>query len=328
MNMQRVLRMNRDSAVKQINEKLGIEPEEADKLIEKAMVGGELVSEDNIGEWFNERFLPNCVLIDEIGYAQMCVDALKILSTTAATDYGSSRQRDMGQLWADMTRGYLGEHAFVLFLKQRWKIEAKLGHEKGQLDTYLPMDVHEVKLQGEEKYRQPKLKIGVKAVKWNAIWLDIPGAQFHESDIHVLVKVGAGRDHLFAFFKAISVFKDKVLKRGEDVGSLTKEESQTLYNSLPTFKPIPAYICGFVKKSNDHTLLSYGGKKGKKHYTIKSWNGPINEGDIEQIKSLEQVDGKVKFEGIDKFSHNTGFLFNIGNLRWRDEQWRKVVNSL
>lgn len=119
MNMQRVLRMNRDSAIKQINEKLGIEPEEADKLIEKAMVGGEIVSEDNIGEWFNERFLPNCVLIDEIGYAQMCVDALKILSTTAATDYGSSRQRDMGQLWADMTRGYLGEHAFVLFLKQR-----------------------------------------------------------------------------------------------------------------------------------------------------------------------------------------------------------------
>lgn len=242
--------MSRDTAIKQINKTLGIDTEEADRLIEKAICGGEIVNEAKIDDWLNERFLPNSVLIDEAGYAQMCVDALKILSTTAPTDYGRSRQRDLGQLWADMTRGYLGELAFILLLKKRWNIEAKLGHEIGRLDTYLPMDIHEVKLPDEQHSRPPKTGISIKAAKWNAIWLDIPGAQFNHSDIHILVKVGAGRDHLFAFFKNISVFKDKVLKRGEEVGSLSGDESKVLYDSLPSFKPIPAYICGFVKKTN------------------------------------------------------------------------------
>ncbi|MFQ5485183.1 MAG: hypothetical protein ACE5DO_07600 [Desulfobacterales bacterium] len=307
---------------------MGIETGEADKLIEKAIIGGEIAGETKIDEWLEERFFPNCVLIDEPGYAQMCVDALKILGSTAPTDYGSSRQRDLGQLWADMTRGYLGELAFILFLRKRWNIEADLGHEIGNLDAYLPMDIHEVRLSSEEKFRAPKIGISIKAAKWNAIWLDIPGAQFHHSDIHALVKVGAGRDHLFAFFKTISVFKDKVLKRGEDVGSLTKEEAQSLYDSLPTFKPIPAYICGFIKKSNAHRELSYEGRKGRKHYKITAWNGPISNGDLERIKLAEGITGKVIFEGINEFSHNAGFLFNIGNLRWRAEEWNEVVNSL
>ncbi len=124
------------------------------------------------------------------------------------------------------------------------------------------------------------------------------------------------------------MFKDKILKRGEDVGSLTKAEAQSLYDSLPTFKPVPAYICGFIEKSNGYRSLSYEGKKGRKHYKITSWNGPINKGDLERIKSNESVEGNVVFEGINKFSHEAGFLFNTGNLKWRDEEWREVVNSL
>jgi hypothetical protein len=320
--------VNPSASRKAISDKLEVSDQEADKIIEKAIAGGEMLSEEGIDVWLEERFFPNCVLIDEVGYTQMCVDALKILGTTAATDYGSSRQRDLGQLWADMTRGYLGELAFVIFLKQRWQIESKLGHEVGKLDDYLPMDIHEVRQPGEDKCRAPKLGVGIKAAKWNAIWFDIPGAQYNHSDCHVLVKVGAGRDHLFAFFKSISVFKDKVLKRGEDVGSLTKEESQSLFDRLPAFKPIPAYVCGFIKKSDDHGPLSYGGKKGRKNYKITSWNGPIKDGDIAKIKSLEKVDGKVIFEGINEFSHEEGYLFNTGNLLWREKEWRKMVDSL
>lgn len=319
--------MSRDAAIEKINKELGIEPDEADRLIEKALIGGEITSESKINEWLNERFLPNCVLIDEAGYAQMCVDALKILGTTAATDYGSSRQRDLGQLWADMTRGYLGELAFILFLKKRWGIEAKLGHDMGQLETFLPMDIHEVKVPGEKNSRVPKIGISIKAAKWNAIWLDIPGAQYTHSDVHLLVKVGAGRDHLFAFFKNLSVFKDKVLKRGEEVGSLSQEESKTLYDNLPSFKPIPAYICGFVKKSSTHKELPYEGKKGRKHFKISAWNGPINDGDLEKIKALELIQGKVSFEGIGDFAHY-GFLFNTGNLLWEEKEWQWLVKSL
>ena len=257
----------------------------------------------------------------------MCVSALKIVSNVAATDYGSSRQRDLGQLWADMIRGYLGEVAFKQFLNKNWGIESDLGHDKGSLKDYLPLDIHSVKFPGEPQ-RPPKVKISIKATKWNGIWLDIPGDQFNHSDIHILVKVGVGRDHLFAFFKEISVFRDKVLKIGQEVGSLTEKESEKLFDTLPNFAPIPAYICGFAKKSENFDALPYSGRKGRKHFKITAWNGPMSAGDLEKIKEKEGVSGKVQFEGIGKFSHNQGYLFNTGNLNWTKVQWDDVVKSI
>src|SRR3989338_9504742 len=231
--------MNKEDAVKIIKEKLSVELKEAVNIIDKAIAGGEIAPDDDFDDWINKRFLPNLVFIDEKGYSLMCIDALKILSKTAPTDYGSSRQRDLGHLWADMTRGYLGQYAFKLFLKDRWGITAKLGHEAGELKDYLPMDIHQIR-EPEGEYRVPRIKVGIKAVKWNAIWFDISGDQFNHSDIHVLLKVGTGRYHLFPFFKKISVFKDKILKVGQEVGSLSEEEAEKLYQDLPTFTPISA----------------------------------------------------------------------------------------
>ena len=319
--------MDMEEVVGLVSRKLDVPSEDAEKIIEKAVIGGEVLEGGEFSQWYNERFLPNCMFIDETGYSKMCVDALKILSRTAATDYGSSRQRDLGQLWADMTRGYLGEYAFLLFLKERWGITAKLGHEIGQLQDYLPMDIHKIK-GPDADYRAPSIKISVKTTKWNGIWLDIPGDQFNHSDVHVLVKVGAGRDHLFAFFKKISVFKDKVLKRGEDIGSLSAEESSTLYDSLPSFKPIPAYICGFVLKNAAYENLAYEGKKGRLNYKITAWNGPILPGDLDAIKRKESVSGRISFEGIGDFAHDKGYLFNTGNLLWAESDWKKVCASL
>ncbi len=312
---------------KKIAEKLFVSEVEAEKIIEKAEAGLEINSACPAEVWLEKRLLPNTVIIDQDGYAKMCVDALKILGTTAATDYGSSRQRDMGQLWADMTRGYLGEYAFALFLKTRWKMESELGHESGNLKEFLPMDIHRVREEHGE-YRVPKIKLSVKTTKWNGIWLDIPGDQFNHSDIHILIKVGAGRDHLFAFFKAISVFKDKVLKAGEAVGSLTPAESTAIFDNLPSFKPIPAYICGFVRKTDNFKPLDYTGKKGKKHFTITSWNGPINPGDLEVLKRKENIHGDVKFEGIGSFAHDKGYLFNAGNLLWKEDNWQIIRKAL
>ena len=257
----------------------------------------------------------------------MCVSALKTVRNVAPTDYGSSRQRDLGQLWADMIRGYLGEVAFQQFLEKNWGIKSSLGHEKGSLKEYLPLDIHEVTFPGKPS-KSPRIKISVKATKWNGIWLDIPGNQFNHSDIHILVKVGVGRDHLFSFFKKISVFRDKILKLGQEIGIITKEESEVLFNSLPDFSPIPAYICGFAKKSNHFNSLSYSGKKGRKHYKITGWNGPILPSDLETIKQKEEVVGNIKFEGIGEFSHDQGYLFNTGNLLWEKNDWDEVVRSL
>jgi hypothetical protein len=228
-----------------------------------------------------------------------------------------------------MTRGYLGEYAFKLFLAEHSGLEAKLGHDMGDLDDFLPTDIHLIReKQTDTPYRTPKLNISIKTSKWNGIWLDIPGNQFQHSDAHVFVKVGTGRDHLFAFFKHISVFKDKVLRRGQEVGSLTAEESDRLFDALPSFQPIPAYICGFVWRDALYRDLPYQGKAGRKNYTITHWNGPINVGDIARIKDEELVAGQVKFEGIGSFSHEKGYLFNTGSLLWRDSDWQKLFEQL
>ncbi len=306
-----------------ICEKASVTKEDAIKLFEKAIEGGEISKGTKIETWLEERFLPNIVTIDKDGYAKMCVDALKILGGTAATDYGSSRQRDMGQLWADMTRGYLGEYAFIRFLYEKGGIEADLGHDSGQLGDFLPTDIHRIKKTGDA-WREPKLTISIKTTKWNGIWLDIPGDQFNHSDVHVLIKVGAGRDHLFSFFKEISVFKDKVLKKGVDIGALTDTEADSIFEKIPSFMPISAYICGFVRKKTQYRNLSYTGQAGRKNYKIKSWNGPIRPGDLQSIKTNEAVSGTVKFEGIGEFAHDSGYLFNTGNLIWTEADWRDI----
>src|SRR3989338_3963644 len=192
--------------IQTISQKLNVSGMEAQMIFDKAVAGGEIVdvkSEQSSTEWVETRLLPNTVFIDETGYARMCIDALKILGTTAATDYGGSRQRDLGQLWADMTRGYLGEFAFAKFLEKQYNIATNLDHEKGDLKKYLPTDIHSIQRQGEAE-REPKITVGIKTTKWNGIWLDLPGDQFNHSDAHILVKVGTGRDHLFAYFKKIS----------------------------------------------------------------------------------------------------------------------------
>lgn len=315
----------KDFAIK-YSDKFGLGSEDSILVVKKALEGGE-TEIDKIEDWANNRFIPNCVEINKDEYALMCVNALKSVSSVAATDYGSSRQRDLGQMWADMVRGYLGEIAFVKFLKINWGVEADMGHEQGSLGDYLPMDIHEIKLPGES-YRKPKINISIKTSKWNGIWLDIPGDQFNHSDIHVFVKIGAGRDHLFAFFKEISVFRDKVLKIGEDVGSLTKDESEQLYKSLPSFTPIKAYICGFASKSKGYEPLSYSGNKGRKNFTVQGWNGPISAGDLDKIKETESISGKVSFSGIGDFSHAQGYLFNTGSLVWTKDDWDNVISML
>lgn len=299
------------------------------KIVSKAIDGREVQNKEELPYWFENRFKPNVVFIDRRGYARMCVDALKILSTTAPTDFGLSRQRDLGQLWADMTRGYLGELAFVKFLQNKWGIEAELAHEQGELERFLPTDISEIKRPNEAKLRDPRMTIGIKTIKWNGIWFDIPGDQFNHTDVHVLVKVGTGRDHLFAFFKEISVFKDKVLRQGLEEGVLTENKAQELFDDLPDFTPMPGYVVGFVYEKNfENGEFGYDGRMGRKHFNIDLWAGEYRESFLDKIKEEKEVQGKVKFDGIGSFSHSRAFVFNTGSLNWGQGEWKDLMGKI
>ena len=83
-----------------------------------------------------------------------------------------------------------------------------------------------------------------------------------------------------------------------------------------------------MKKNAEYLALPYTGKKGRLHYTICSWKGSINSGDLETIKRNENISGKIKFEGIGSFAHNKGYLFNTGSLLWKEDDWNFVRNHL
>ncbi|MCC6024027.1 MAG: hypothetical protein LM600_04935, partial [Thaumarchaeota archaeon] len=46
------------------------------------------------------------VVLDENDYLKAALHALRLAPRVAATDYGTARQRDLGQLWADTIRGF------------------------------------------------------------------------------------------------------------------------------------------------------------------------------------------------------------------------------
>jgi hypothetical protein len=65
--------------------------------------------------------------------------------------------------------------------------------------------------------------------------------------------------------------------------------------------------------------------KGKKHFMVQTWGGPLQAGDLEKIAAIEGITGQVKFEGIGEFSHSNAYLFNCGQLRWQAQDWQKHV---
>ena len=312
--------------IKKIQEIAFVDEKTANVILEKSILGGEC-NKDNTNEWFENRFAPNIIFISRDDYSKMCISALKTVPSTIATDFGSSRQRDLGQIWGDMTRGYLGEQAMVNFLLEKYNLKCRLSHDKGELKDFLETDIKEIELADGKKISS-KVNVGIKTTKWNGIWFDIPQKQFHHSNYHILVKVGIGRDHLFGFMKGLSVFRDKILAEGKKIGVLNNEESENLFNDLPDLNKIPAYVCGFVDASANYKALDYIGKKGRKNYSITGWRGEIKDGDIEEIKRREDINGKVEFAGIGQFSHSDGYLFNTGSLKYKKEDWDALVKKM
>src|SRR3989344_3758608 len=98
--------MDSNQLIKELVKVTNATQKEAESIVAKAVEGGE-TDLNNLENWYHARFKPNLVFIQKEDYARMCIDALKNLGKTAATDFGGSRQRDLAQLWADTTRGYL-----------------------------------------------------------------------------------------------------------------------------------------------------------------------------------------------------------------------------
>jgi hypothetical protein len=296
------------------------------QFVSKALESGVIskAGDADLTEWFEKRFKPYLFILDENEYTQAAIQALRIQFGIQGTDFGSSRQRDMGQKWTDTIRGYLGELGFKQVMKSKFNIDINLGHAPGKLEDYLPLDIHGIRENMNQEYRKPNINISIKTIKSNGIWLDIPGNQFAHSDIHLSCSIGIDVDHLFGFFKHLSVFQDKILKRGLDLKIINQGEADEIYNKVPSFKKVYGYIPGFVNNTSYVNSYVYDGKLGRKNYLIKNWTGKYELSYLDTIKKNEGA-SKVQFAGIGEFTQSSRHLFGLKSLKHSDLDWKNEI---
>lgn len=315
--------------VRKIEQATGQSEHAITKLISAAIEGRETTNvTTDIEAWIDNQFLPNLVIVDQAGYTEMCIDALKTISTQKLTDFGSSKQRDFGQAWSDTIRGYLGEFAVKKYFKREFGVETRLAHQRGVASTFYDSDISEIYDRGT--WRKTKTFIGIKTAKFNGLWLDVPKEQFAKSHVHIQVKIGVDQTHLFSFFKELSVFRDKILRAGLDGQFLSEQESDQIWNDIPRFTAIPAYVSGFAKRDEHYSDLDYKGTMARKHFTIHTYRGHLPADYRQRIAKREGLSsgGMVKFQSIGEFTSADKYLFNTGTLRRDKSEWQKVVSSL
>ena len=306
------------------------------ELTEQLLRGAEggLEIADSYGNWL-ERFRFHFLWLDQNDYSRALVRALWLAPRFAPTDFGGSRQRDMGQVWTDTARGFLGEIAFSNFLKNRFNIETLIDIKRGELENFLPTDVSKIK-KASEDWRIPNIRLSIKTSKFNGRWLDLPGAQFEHSDVYVMVKLGILRQHFLAFLKAISFLKDKLFVKAKDLGELGEEDAKELWNEIPEFDPIPAYIAGFLDKRTlnlpIHMIKATLKGRTKKRIVISQGIGLFS---LENIRNHEDIRGidpsgslPIQIEPIIASFTGQHFFAHSGGLQFGEDKWMSLIESL
>jgi hypothetical protein len=310
----------------------GIDAEQKQKLINSAEKGGEYTNVAQFENWLKDRASFGMVMLDNTDYITALTQALKIAPNLAATDYGMSRQRDLGQLWTDVARGFLGEIGLCKFIKERFGFDLILDYSIGPVEDYLPSDIKQIKLT-DGTIIKPNKRISFKTTKFNGIWLDIPGAQIGHSDAFILVKVGVTREHFVSFLKWISFMKDKLLPRAVEIGVISQNEANELWNGLPNLQNTPCYICGFL---NDQIISSppppvyrpqYKRTGALKGYLMKSYVGWVKKKKPQSAPN-DLLDKEWNFESIGEFSSEDHFVANAGNLLYSEKDWKDLLVSL
>jgi len=260
------------------------------------------------------------VVLDHKDYTKALTYALKLAPSLAGTDFGSTRQRDLGQLWTDSARGFLGEIALARFFDAKFGVTLSLDYSLGSLEQYLPSDITGIVLPDNTTIT-PQIATSIKTTKFTGLWLDVPGAQIDHSDVFVLVKLGITRDHFVSFLKWISFVRDKLLNYALQIEAIDEDEAEELWNILPEFRDIPCYIAGFLDREliDDPPPFEYRDKHKRdgsfNGYLMQRYMGSV----IDRKPDLADSDltsEKWEFEAIGQFSPSHHFVANsVSSLR-------------
>ena len=247
---------------------------------------------------------------------------------------GSSRQRDMAQVWTDTARGFAGEIALSKFLQSRYGIETKVDVTRGKTEDYLPTDVAYIRKVGE-KWRSPKITLSIKATKFNGRWLDAPGAQINHSDGFVLVKLGITRQHFLGFLKDSGLITT-ILSHGKKLREISEVDARTLLDEIPASYPIPVYLPGWLDKRElrlpIHALNAVVIGLTKKRIVVRQGVGVFTPDLIHQYPSISTIQGSsslgIEIEPIVKSFTDQKFLAHSGAFKYGDKAWGALAKLI
>ncbi len=311
----------------------GIVQKLATELIRGAAGGLEFAGV-SFEDWVEQRFKPQLVWLTTEDYERALLRALWLARTFSASDYGSSRQRDMAQVWTDTARGFAGEIALSKFLQSQYSIETKVDVTRGKIEDYLPTDVASVRKEGGE-WRPPNLTLSIKATKFNGRWLDAPGAQIDHSDAFVLVKLGITREHFLGFLKDHGLIAT-MLAQGGRLEEISDVDAKTLMAEIPASYPIPAYLPGWLSKNElnlpVHVLDAEVVGRTKKRIVVHHGVGVFTPENIHAYPSIEAIAGSdslgIEIEPIVKSFTGQKFLAHSGAFKYGNDAWRDLAKRL
>ena len=280
----------------------------------------------NVDGWFTQKVLPNTVILTKEDYHVALYRAFKllILGKIAKTDFGTTRQRDFGHMWTDFTRGYLGEIGITKFIKNKLNLDVKLEETRvGDVKEFIQRDIAQVK--DGESFRNVRAKISIKTSKLNALWLDI-GNQIGHSDFFVFMKIGLKTDHYTTYMKesgAIDALLNGAVSTGEISDEQLQEIKKELFEKIPDFRALPAYVAGYASKKDLED-----GKLEVEEYTTKKRSG---EEEITRIviggMGYYDKDTADEVDGLGEISWGK-HLASISSLRWKQEDWDIIKKKI
>jgi len=307
----------------------------SEKLLRSAVKGGELMSQ-NVDEWLS-RLDEQLVWLDINEYTRALIRGLSLAPSYAPIDFRTGGERDLVQIWADSTRGELGEIGFVKFLWERYGVKAQVDKERGPLERFLYRDITKIRKPGEP-WRDSKLRISIKDTKFQGVWLELPGAQVEHSDVYVLARSGLPIAHMVSFFKHISVIREKLFPLARKLGELSKEAEEDLWNLLPEFEPLPVYIPGFIEKAkldlrvpNIAQCRLVGRREDTRRIEIYRGVGVFSEETLRAHPQIVKLDprGKYPIRIVPiKDRPDGNFLVDGGSLTWGGKNWSDLVKRL
>src|SRR3989344_6110848 len=303
------------------------------ELIRGAEDGLEFAN-SSFDEWIETRFKRQLIWLTTEDYERALLRALWLARTFSASDYGSSRQRDMAQVWTDTARGFAGEIALSKFLQDRYGVETKVDVTRGKTEDYLPTDVANVREAGG-KWRSPNLTLSIKATKFNGRWLDAPGAQINHSDGFVLAKLGITRQHFLGFLKDSGLIA-KMLAHGKELKEISEADAKILMAEIPASYPIPVYLTGWLDKREltlpIHILNAAVIGRTKRRIVVRQGVGVFTPDLIRQHPSISSIQGSsglgIEIEPIVKSFTGQKFLAHSGAFKFGDKAWKELIRQL